>query len=224
MQYYIGIDLAWKATKETGICILNDNKECIYLKADVYSNEEIAALINSYPGVTSVDAPLIVKNETGGRRCDSLLMRTKINGRHLKLYATSRTYMKRVFGSIRGEEIISKVDQSLKEQIIETYPTGIFLSLFPDLFEDKYKLSSRLPLTEVKEHALQLIAAIKAMGFQFNLTPEAVQTKRAYKTFEDQLDSVLCAINSYFFVNGQYTSFAIDDNGKIVLPRLERED
>lgn len=143
----------------------------------------------------AVDAPLVVENQNGGRACDSLLMKTSINGRFLKLYATSRTYMYRIFGDIRGEKIRSDL---INYEVIETYPTGIYLSLFPELYKHRYKISSRNSLEELIKNGQQLMDKIKKLGFQVDVDVN-VKTKKAYKVIEDQLDAIMCAVNSYYY-------------------------
>ncbi|MCH4888134.1 DUF429 domain-containing protein [Acidaminobacter sp. JC074] len=216
-MYYIGIDLAWTEKNETGICILEDNK-CIYLESKVFTDDEIVGLILDYqPSVVSIDAPLVVKNEKGGRSVDSLLMKTPIHGRYLKLYATSRSYMLRVFQTIRGEKILEKVSSlKLGKDIVETYPTGIYLSLFPDLFENKYKLSSKKSLEEIKSNANKLLQAL-GQSFDFELKLDGIQTKKDYKHTEDMIDGLLCAVNSYYLAHHKGSVFK-DDSGCISLP------
>lgn len=215
MIYFIGIDLAWTYKNETGICVFDQNLKCIYMDSQVFSDEDIKKLLGYYDrAYVSIDAPLVVKNEKGGRACDSLLMKHKIHGKHLKLYATSRAYMDRVFGGVRGERL-----SGLSDHVYETYPTGIFLSLMPDLFDQKYKLSSRLPLDVLKKHFSQVVMALKKRGYVFDLSVDLVKTKKAYKHYEDILDAVLCAVNSHHIYRNRYYCFECDDNGSITLAR-----
>lgn len=218
---YLGIDLAWTSHHKTGICVINDEKQIEYLDAGVYDDAFLVSWIkNNQPCIVSIDAPLVVKNEIGGRACDSLLMKTKINGHYLKLYATSRSYMLRSFKEIRGEKILSFLsDFKLGSNIIETFPTGIYLSLFPKLYLNKYKLSSKLDLETLIKNSSNLVSAIKGMGFTVgDLKIEEVKTKKAYKTIEDQLDALLCAIHSYHFHHKRVHIYTCDDNGMISLP------
>lgn len=223
-MYYIGIDLAWTNHQPSGVCILK-NKKVIFLDAKVYNDQEIIKIIEeNQPCIVSIDSPLVVKNDHGGRLVDSMLMKRKINNRYLKLYATSRTYMTRAFGGIRGENILNslKGEFILGKTITETYPTGIYLSLFPHLFDHKYKISSRLSLDSLVKHAKTLLSEIKAMGFDIDFSLDCVNTKKAYKLKEDMIDSLLCAINSYYLDTGRVVLFQ-DDNGCISLPLLNFE-
>lgn len=223
-MYYIGIDLAWTNHQPSGVCILK-NKKVIFLDAKVYNDQEMIKIIEeNQPCIVSIDSPLVVKNDRGGRLVDSMLMKRKINNRYLKLYATSRTYMTRAFGGIRGENILNglKGEFILGKTITETYPTGIYLSLFPHLFDHKYKISSRLSLDSLVKHAKTLLSEIKAMGFDIDFSLDCVNTKKAYKLKEDMIDSLLCAINSYYLDIGRVVLFQ-DDNGCITLPLLKIE-
>lgn len=216
MTSFIGIDLAWTYKNPTGICVFDEQLKCLYLEAKLFSDQEIQQLVSTYKEVyVSVDAPLVVRNETGGRACDSLLMKTRIHGRQLKLYATSRSYMNRTFGGVRGE-LLGKLLGS--DQVYETYPTGIFLCLMPHLFDNRYKLSSRQDLRILKTNMAAVIAALHAMGYDFTIPVSTIETKKAYKYYEDLLDAVLCAVNSHQVFLNKHRSYQCDDNGNIVLP------
>jgi len=222
-MYYIGIDLAWTYKNETGFCVIDDNLNCIFNEARIYSDEKLVELIMTYqPSIVSVDAPLEVKNEQGSRVCDSLVMKHKIYDRYLKLFATSRSYMLRTFKAIRGESIyrlLKEEGYNLGMNLTETYPTGIFLSLMPELFDNKYKLSSKLSLQLILEHANAVLNALKKMGIKNILIDlDNITTKKAYKHVEDQIDGLLCAVNSYYFHQKKVKIFEADDNGYISLP------
>lgn len=218
---YIGIDLAWTYKNETGLCIF-DGMTCKYLEAKVYSDKALVDLIlANRPCVVSIDAPLVVNIESGGRTVDSLVMKTKFHGRHLKLYATSRSYMMKTFKAIRGEvllEALTKEGFVLGQDIFETYPTGILLSMFPGCFENRYKISSKHDLATLKKHGNDLVAEIKKLGFDFDLSNGHIHTKKAYKVYEDMLDGIMCAINSYYCSQGHGHIFH-DDSGMIALAK-----
>lgn len=219
-MYFIGIDLAWTYKNKTGVTIFEE-RTCILSEAEVFSDEMLVEIVKKYsPCIVSIDAPLVVKNEKGGRSVDSLLMQTKIHKRYLKLYATSRSYMLRVFGAIRGERLLRLSKLELGKTIFETYPTGIFLSLFPDIYDQKYKISSRKSLRQLIENSEQLIERIKKLGFKFELSMDS-QSKTGYKSREDQLDSVLCAINSFYCYQDKARIFS-DDSGLISLPNFDK--
>ncbi len=224
---FIGVDLAWSRKNPTGFCIINPSKEILFWDASRYSNDQLIQLILNYqPAITSIDAPLVVNNETGGRACDSLLMKTPIHGKYLKLYATSKKYMLSTFGAIRGQDIYKELEEvhgfSLGSHIVETFPTGVFLSLFPELYNMKYKISSRLPLSELIDNANQLLNAIKNLGFMLpDLNLQVITTKSSYKNYEDKIDALLCSLNSWYTYLGQAMTFSCDNNGFTTLAKLE---
>ncbi|OLN32611.1 DUF429 domain-containing protein [Desulfosporosinus metallidurans] len=81
-MHYIGIDLAWTYTKESGICIIDDFGKIVYCESQVFTDEMIASIVEEYAqdgAIVAIDAPLIVNNETGSRYCDGALMREKIH-------------------------------------------------------------------------------------------------------------------------------------------------
>jgi len=221
---FIGIDLAWTYKNETGICVINEKQEIELLEAKTFTDDDIINIIKNYSDVyVSIDSPLVVKNETGGRAVDSMLMKQVIQGRYLKLYATSRSYMLKAFGQIRGEDIYKILSKESKlilgKNVVETFPTGIFLSLFPEIFDKRYKLSSKGSLEDLKSNAKVLIKKILELGFTgISIDLENVTTKKAYKTYEDKIDGLLCSINSYYFYHQQSSIFKCDDNGITALP------
>lgn len=224
---FVGIDLAWSYKNETGICVVDQDKHVVYLDAKNYKDEEIVSLVKNYSDVIiSIDSPLVVKNETGGRAVDSMLMKQVIQGRYLKLYATSRSYMLKTFGQIRGEHIykllVNECNVELGKDIVETFPTGVFLSLFPEIFDRRYKISSKNSLEDLIENAKLLLMKIEELGFKgVSMDLEAITTKKAYKTYEDKIDGLLCSINSYYFYHGQSSIYKCDDNGVTALPNHE---
>lgn len=221
---YIGIDLAWTYKNDSGLALIDNEKRLTFCHAKNYTDEElIQFVLENRPCIVSIDAPLQVENETGGRPIDSQLMKTKINGSHLKLYATSRTYMMRAFKCIRGENIRKLLEKEegiiLGETLFETYPTGIYLSLFFDIFLNKYKLSSKNKLPVLMENAKNLMGRVNELGFRADINFQDIKTKVAYKKTEDQIDSILCAINSYYINQNQALILGDGTNGIISLPK-----
>lgn len=74
---FIGIDLAWGPKARTGLAIVDDAGRLVRSGA-VRTDDEIHDWIATYGGdvvVVAVDAPLIVPNETGQRRCETEISR-----------------------------------------------------------------------------------------------------------------------------------------------------
>lgn len=87
---YIGIDLAWTYKNESGICIISDKGKIELCEAKVYANEQLVQIINQYSkdsALVAIDAPLIVENDTGSRKCERELQSNKINGFQVSIWS-----------------------------------------------------------------------------------------------------------------------------------------
>ncbi|MBB6479325.1 DUF429 domain-containing protein [Spirochaeta isovalerica] len=222
---YAGIDLAWKRGNPSGIAVINDERAIIHCSAPLWPDSEISRFLTSLEDdfILSVDSPLQVLNETGGRPCDSDLMKHSFNGRFLKVFATSVDYMNRHYGGVRGADLfdILRMENGLKlgKTIVETFPTAVIQSLFPGISMRKYKITSALKLGELKENFLILKHALEEVGF-YGDYPEIgeLSSKKAYKEAEDRIDAILCAVNSYYFHRlKSFVQFGNGENGLTVI-------
>jgi len=216
-MHYIGIDLAWTYSKESGICVIDDIGNIDYCESKVFSDEMIAAIVEEHAldgAIVAIDAPLIVNNETGSRSCDGAIMREKIHGKNLSVYTCSRSFMLKHYGVVRGEEVVKAIRNRMsafsltadltdkKHVIIETFPTGITLGLFPDAFPIKYKIKSKIEFGTTKMEMGRMVNLVKRLSFfdppvhkvedYFNnsLSIQAM-SKKGYKNLEDRLDAFL---------------------------------
>jgi predicted RNase H-like nuclease/Holliday junction resolvase RusA-like endonuclease len=74
---FVGIDLAWGPRARTGIAVVDDAGRLVQSGA-VRTDDEIDRWLRTSAGdvvVAAVDAPLIVPNETGQRRCETEISR-----------------------------------------------------------------------------------------------------------------------------------------------------
>ena len=221
---YLGIDLAWKDGNPSGLSVINESKQILHSSCNSYSNREIVKFIQDLKEqvVVSIDSPLQVKNEKGGRLCDSDLMKYRFHGRSVKVFATSREYMKRHYGGIRGEELLRELESNcglkLGESVVETFPTGIVISLFPHLYDRKYKISSGLNLDKLIDNHNTLVQCLEGLGFNGDYPEVSImKTKKEYKAAEDQIDGILCAVNSYYYQNNSFVQFGNGENGLTVI-------
>jgi predicted RNase H-like nuclease len=241
---YIGIDLAWTYRNETGICVINEQGRIVYCESQRFSDETIASIVQNYSGegaVVAIDAPLIVRNETGSRYCDRAIMSEKIHGRNLSVFTCSRDYMIRTYGGIRGEEVVKRIQELLPDftltydinaqphSIIETFPTGIVLGLFPDAFPIKYKIKSKVDIGITKAEMARMIGTLTRLDdynppvtnvddFFSEVTDLASMPKKELKSLEDKVDAFLCAYAAYWLSAKTGKIFGDDQNGFIVLP------
>lgn len=241
---FIGIDLAWTYKNETGICVVSDEGHLLELKSEVYSNEEIADIVESYSkneAILAIDAPLIVNNLVGSRDCDRLVMKEKIHGKNLSVFNCSRDYLFRTYGQIRGEDVVNAIRARNSQfevtpdlcgggyKIIETFPTGICLGLFPEEFPIKYKLKNKVPFRQTQNNMIRMVEMLNKMndfappvyGLNRLIETNIIElSKTSFKHLEDKIDAFLCAYSAYWcFVNqGRGRIFGNKDDGFILLP------
>jgi len=214
---YIGIDLAWTYANESGICVIADNGEIVYCESQVFSDEKIADIVAEHAqegAIVGIDAPLIVNNETGSRYCDVAIMREKIHGKNLSVFTCSKRFMLNHFGVVRGEEVVKAIRKRMpvfsltgdltnkKHVIIETFPTGITLGLFPDAFPVKYKIKHKIKFETTKTEMGRMVNLLKRLSdfnppvhnvedFFNNSSSIQAMSKKEFKNFEDKLDAFL---------------------------------
>lgn len=254
MMNFIGIDLAWTRKNETGICVINEYGEIVFYESEVFSDEHIAEIVQRFSkcgAVVGIDAPLIIKNETGSRRAEGLVMRDRINGKRLSLFNSNRDYMMKVFKCIRGEEICSRIMQGdnkfkitwkLNEKgtgdyvLFETFPTGIALGLFPEEEVIKYKIKNRIPFETTKENMINMMDRLKRLKIhgvhiknldKIYVDGEIVSklNKKQFKNLEDKVDAFLCAYAAYFHYKNPNSTrvYGDEEEGFIVIPVYEGE-
>lgn len=246
-MYFIGIDLAWTYKNESGICVINDKGEIRYWCSKVYSNEELADIVEEFSddgAVVGIDAPLIVNNEGGSRECDRLIMKNKIHGKRLFVFNCSRSFLLKTYGHIRGEEVVSAIQKRNKNfkiiwdkthnnySIFETFPTGICLGLFPEAFPIKYKLKNKVPFPETKKEMARIIDLLKGLsndrpaiiGLEHHLKDDVTTLNRKeMKHLEDKIDAFLCAYSGFWCYRNQGKELVLGDDkeGFIVLPVID---
>ena len=237
---FIGIDLAWTYKNETGICVLDDTGGVEYLDSKVYSNEDIVDVIKQHHTenlTIAVDAPLVVPNDGGSRGAEGEMMRAMINGQRLRAFNANRNYFTKVFGEIRGETLMHMIQSEIpaiqigfdkrKSCIVETFPTGIVIGLFPEAAPIKYKIKPKMTFDETKSEMERLLTIFDKLehkdriisGLMPKIDDEAA-TKKAHKHLEDKIDAFLCAFGMYSIYGGHASDmmFGTVDKGFIVIP------
>jgi predicted RNase H-like nuclease len=128
------------------------------------------------------------------------------------------------YGVVRGEEVIKAIRNRMpafsltgdptnkKHVIIETFPTGITLGIFPDSFPVKYKIKSKVEFETTKTEMGRIVNLLKRVSdfdppvhnvedFFHNSSGIQVMSKKGYKNLEDRLDAFLCAYAAYWIAN-----------------------
>ncbi len=76
-MHFVGLDLAWGERNQTGVAVIDPGGRLLHVGA-AQDDASIEATIAPYVGeecLVAIDAPLIVKNETGARPCEAALNR-----------------------------------------------------------------------------------------------------------------------------------------------------
>lgn len=211
---FLGIDLAWGEKARTGLAILDDDGR-LARSASVISDTEIAEFINYESHMTrliaAIDAPLIVRNDTGQRPGEREI------GKHFSRYHASAhtSNLKRPHfqPEPRGMRLARRFGWSVDPAdrttgancAIEVYPHPAMVSLFGLDRVIPYKGKRRRSVTERQEAFMRLF---DLMGYhledplvlssysrwselkdQVRDAPRQVDLDRV----EDEIDAIFCA-------------------------------
>ncbi|MGC7871343.1 hypothetical protein ACPUYX_07395 [Desulfosporosinus sp. SYSU MS00001] len=116
--------------------------------------------------------------------------------------------------------------------IIETFPTGITLGLFPDAFPVKYKIKHKIAFETTKTEMGRMVSLLQRLG-DFNPSVHNIEdffnhsssiqamSKKGYKNLEDRLDAFLCAYAAYWLANHKGKVVGDDRDGLITIPVID---
>ena len=211
---FLGLDLAWKVDgNHSAVAVLTGDEHDVQLKAvseGPHSLIDVVKFIKAHSGSTTVlavDASLIVKNETGQRRCETLI--GKEFGRyHASCHTTNLT---RPFAQT-GERLIEALKphgfqhdfdlESAKRRsgrwLFETYPHPSMVRLFERDRIIAYKKGAveekRAGLRILQGHlkGLEDFRGTANLGELLDLDVATLKG-RALKQYEDKLDALFCA-------------------------------
>ncbi|HIW38630.1 MAG TPA: DUF429 domain-containing protein [Candidatus Jeotgalicoccus stercoravium] len=238
---YIGIDLAWTYKNESGVCLIDESGEIIFLDAKIYTDEDIVSIIEKFridKIKIAIDAPLIVNNEDGSREAEKSLSSQKINGHRVRAFNSNRKFLNNVFKTIRGEELCARLIAAFPELTIglnsnesiiyETFPTGICAGLFPEIYPIHYKRKKGMTFEETIERMnilcdklrdLEQEGIISNFSSSFKLEKDKLNRK-SYKHMEDKMDAILCALGMYLIDQGwaKELDFGNLTDGYIMIP------
>lgn len=230
---FAGIDLGWKTNPPlkdgTGVCILDENGDVVLLET-VTSDEEIISLLDRGNDIwAGVDAPLIVKNAIGLRRCERMLFDLGI-----RVLPANMNYMKKKFGGCRGAVLSSALMEmgyrfptcgSSQRVLFEVYPYGT-IHIINGGSVPRYK---RGPREERKE------AIIEVIDILLRWVPvripsrflEEVWEAGLLKSVTDMLDAVIsaaCVYAHYLYAGKRTRVIGSRNEGFILLPEVEETD
>jgi len=235
---YIGIDLAWGTNNRTGVAAV-DHEGSLVESATLRLDEEIDAWLTRpevAPSVIAVDAPLIVKNETGQRECERLISRAF--GRYHASCHTSNL-QRSVFDPPRGAELARRhgwiLDPSHRGSgsapaCIEVYPHPAMVGIFRLGSTLPYKAKSGRGL-EVRRTAFvelgRRMETLSVLGLadserwaELSDAVNAATRPVDLERIEDEVDAIFCAHLAWLWHTDRdaLVRYGTYDHGYIVAP------
>ncbi|HEV7768863.1 MAG TPA: DUF429 domain-containing protein [Thermoanaerobaculia bacterium] len=239
---FIGIDFAWQSERNaTGIAIARDASVAAVISG-VHSLNDMVRIVEeavTETTVIAIDAPLIIRNLTGRRKCESEISR-RFGARHasthssnLTLYPVPSTHeLVRRLEQLGFRHDVARDRQTAGRWFFEVYPHPAHIHLFGLDTIIKYKAESRRPrelrLSEFQRLqsllvSLQHAEPPLAPGAASALVSADLQTLRgkSLKNHEDALDAWFCAylaLHAWYWGAERNEVVGDFEDGCIVLP------
>lgn len=208
MGTFIGIDLAWSTRARTGLAAVGDDGALLASTA-VVTDEQIDDWLAGLDGpvvVAAIDAPLVVTNPTGMRRCEKLI------GRAFGAYQAgchpsnlSLPHFNPPRAAVLAQRHGWHTDPARRggataPSAIEVYPHPAMVGLFELGRTLKYKkgplATRRAAIRTVLEH-LEGVAPLSLAGNarwqQIRLHVHRAGRQVELNRIEDEVDAILCA-------------------------------
>jgi predicted RNase H-like nuclease len=237
-MHFVGLDLAWGEKNHTGVAVIDSDSRLLHIgiARDDASIEDAVAPYAGDECLVAIDAPLIVKNPTGYRPCE-----TALNHDFQRFEAGARPAYtaKPEFSNPRGARIAAALDldvdpaSSATRRAIEVYPHPATIALFGLEKTLKYK---RGDFEDRQRELLQLMTLVEGLDkatprlrVNHNVSWVELRKRVAAATRpaqldrdEDPVDAVVCAYVALYWYHRPedvtvYGNFA---TGYIVTPTL----
>ncbi|MDP1877616.1 MAG: DUF429 domain-containing protein [Actinomycetota bacterium] len=239
---FVGLDLAWGERARTGIAVLDADGR-LDRSTSVRTDDEIAEFLGDYATdrgiVAAIDAPLIVPNESGSRRCEKEI--TAAFGRfHAGAYPSNRgrpqfvpepraARLARRFGWNVDPETPVTAHVALA---LEVYPHPAMVTLLglPRVLPYKGKgrrtvASRQAAFTELRDRMEQHVGALLHLGAHArwaHIRSEVATATRPVDLdrVEDEVDAIWCAYLAWAWVHdrGMLHVYGDATEGYIVAP------
>jgi predicted RNase H-like nuclease len=237
-MHFVGLDLAWGEKNNTGIAVIDAQGRLLHVGAG-HDDESIEAAVEPYVSddcLVAIDAPLIVRNSTGARPCETALNR---DFHAFEAGAHPANTENPAFKSPRGARIANALTLDMnpastsRRRAIEVYPHPATVALFGLAKTLKYKKGT----FEARQHELlHLMTLIEGLDkasprLRVNHNVSWVELRKRVEAAtrpvqldrdEDPVDAVVCAYVALFWYHRPpdvtlYGDFA---TGYIVTPTL----
>ncbi len=245
--FHIGVDLAWGTKRPTGLAVLDDSGRLVHVST-VRTDEEILTALSSYAEndcLVAIDAPLIVRNETGNRPCEAALNMDFARfdaGAH-----PSNTRKPELSGTPRGAALCHSLGLDMNprsgrsRRAIEVYPHPATVALFGLGRTLKYKQKPGRDLDSLRAELLALMGFLEGLADAdppldlagdepgegpgwagLRVAVETATRKSDLRVVEDQVDAVVCAYVALFASRRpeDVTTYGDLETGYIVTPTL----
>lgn len=238
MNTFIGVDLGWYG-KPSGLASIGLDGSELRLRhiARMETMDEILRWIQSEAGngsaVTAVDAPLVIRNESGIRSAERELNRDFRRfdagchaanlGRPFASNVTSFSRRLKTLGFGHGASITPRQEGRFQ---IEVHPHAATVRLFELSRIVKYKRGTR----EQRGRGLRrlrklMLSCLPELDPMLSLRLPAVPRTGNLKPTEDQIDAVLCAYVAahwWFWATQRSRLYGSEEDGYIVVPEATK--
>jgi len=236
MSTFIGVDLGWYG-KPSGLASIGLEGSDLHLRsiARLEGVDQILGWIQSEAGsgsaVAAVDAPLIIRNQTGIRPAERELNRD-FRRFHAGCHACNlgRPFARNVISFSRRLEALgfghgaSITPRQEGRFQIEVHPHAATVNLFGLDRIVKYKRGTRGQRSrELRRLRGLALSRLPTLDPALSLCLPPVPRNGSIKPTEDRIDAVLCAyIGAYCWISGMHRNrlYGDDGNGYIVVPQL----
>ena len=241
----IGVDLAWAERNASGLCAVDGGQ--VLDSARLVSDADIVAWIRQWPDddlLVAFDAPLIVRNRTGRRACETV-MAAAFAAEHAGPYPANLALLR---GVVRAERLACRLGLGVTPDALRRHPLRAAIEVFPHpalvVFLER---AERLPYKAkpgrslavrhaATDELLRGLLALKRSDPPLDVTTSpswdrlvsacvSRPTGVKLKALEDELDAYVCAyIGCYHLAWSGTRSLTVGDgrSGYIVTPVTPR--
>lgn len=219
---YIGVDLAWGERARTGLAMLDGSGRLI-ASASVRTDEEIIGFVSSSADdalVATVDAPLIVPNETGRRPCEAEIgqLFARFGAGAHPANRSNPAFNPEPRGARLARSMGWDMDPSIRpgqgrHVCVEVYPHPAMVSLFGLDYVIPYKVKQGREIPALKASYQRLLDHMQvAFGDLLDLggsgrwahlrdVAATAQRKHQLNAIEDEIDAIFCAYLAWLWAN-----------------------
>ncbi|MCA3269259.1 MAG: DUF429 domain-containing protein [Thalassospira sp.] len=240
-MWLLGVDLGW-TTGASGVCALEQTAkgQLRFHEWDTLPHHAVVLdwiteyLAAKVPITLAIDAPLVIKNQTGSRPVDKEMQRLFAE-KHAGVYPANQQqdfYLPMMAFVARLMELgfvhAAPIAEKPRYEMLEVYPHATTVRLFNLKKILKYKKGTKRERLQELEWLYQLQCShFDALKPTLSVPPmpDTGTTLKTLKTAEDKLDALTCAYTAAWWAEHrqQYNQYVgALDTGYLVVPCLDR--